>query len=62
MCNSIERFSVPLFNVKGGRGIFLRKECDCAQENKQKTMDSLVLPIHAVWPVTVERPFRFNPH
>lgn len=31
-------------------------------ENRQKTMDSLVLPTHALWPVTVRRLVRFNFH
>lgn len=48
MRSSLERLSVPLFNVKGKRGRWLRRECDCAQENRQRTMGSSFLPIHAV--------------
>lgn len=54
-CNSLERLSVPLFNVKCGRGRWLRKECDCAQENRQRTMGLLLLPTCAVQPVTAQR-------
>lgn len=51
MCNSLERLSVPLFSVKGGRG----RGNVTAQENRQRTMDLLVLLTHAVWPVTIKK-------
>lgn len=44
MCNSLERSSVPLFNMKGERGRWLRRECDCARENRQRTMGSSAVP------------------
>lgn len=33
-----------------------------AQENRQRTMDSLLVPTHAVWTVTIQRLVRFDPH
>lgn len=40
----------------------MTKEEMCAQKIRQRAMGSLVLPTHALWPVTVERFVRFNSH
>lgn len=61
MRSSLERLSVPLFNVKG-KGDDDEGGDVTAQESRQRTVGWLVLPTHVVWPVTVERLLRCNSH